>query len=206
MVSLPRHASEGRVNLDCAPRRRAFGSVISRRPDCGAGSKRSPRGHRHAGVRHRTRAGDRHPGVLCKLACEGDSRGHRHAGVIRKLACVLTLCALACGVEPSAPELEDLQITSAVRAGEPFEATVRYRDGDGDILRGRAEVSLRRQTDTDGTLFELALEGDDSNSGTLALTVTMPRGAIPGSYELAVTVIDGAGRRSAPAVTTFALE
>ena len=121
----------------------------------------------------------------------------------RRLAALAAAAITACGTTGAAPTLEALEVSTDVRAGAPFEARVRYHDADGDVLEGSAEVALRLASADSGQVFDIPLDGTHSTSGTLTLTVTMPSGAVPGAYELALTVIDGAGRRSAPARAMF---
>jgi hypothetical protein len=113
----------------------------------------------------------------------------------------------ACGTEPSAPKISTLRLSpeGGVRPAEVLTATIDYVDEDGDLSGGTAEIGLRRQEEPEGDLIKTGLGGSGGSTtrGTIMLTVRMPAGAIPGSYDFAVTIVDSAMRRSNPLVTAF---
>ncbi len=121
----------------------------------------------------------------------------------RLAAAFLLLASLAslgagCGVSPSPPSLSGLELSPAepIRPGEPVSIVVRFSDPDEDLIGGRAEIALRRETETSGERYEVPIEGESAPTGRLSFKVTLPVGAVPGRYELGVTVVDQAGRRS----------
>ena len=75
-----------------------------------------------------------------------------------------------------------------------------------DHAGGNAEIGLRRQAAPEGELFKVRLAGGDTSAhGTITMTVRLPGGAIPGRYDLSVTVIDSSGRRSNPLIGEFSV-
>lgn len=126
--------------------------------------------------------------------------------MILRSACVaLLLAAAACGSDaPTAPRIAMLRIApeEGVRPGEQLTVTITVIDEDGDVSGGQAEIGLLREGDNNGGLYRVPLvaEDDDVTEATINLKITLPAGAIPGRYELAVTVLDRATRRSNPLV------
>lgn len=112
-----------------------------------------------------------------------------------------------CGGAPSAPRISELSLSpaSGARAGEILTVQAHYVDEDGDLGGGRAEIALRRQAEARGQTFATALPSAATSRGTLTVKVTLPVGLPPGSYELGLTAIDGALRRSNGLSTSFEL-
>ena len=126
---------------------------------------------------------------------------------LRNLACATCLAFLACGSEPTAPTLSELSVEpTSVAAGGTLTIIVSYSDEDGDLIGGRAEVATRLFSEPAGNVYAADLEGEDSTRGKLVLGVTLPSGALPGDYELGLTAIDRAGRRSSPLVSMFTVQ
>jgi hypothetical protein len=121
------------------------------------------------------------------------------------IALLLSLSALACGADPGPPGLEALMIspTTGVKPGDTITATFNYYDDDMDIAAGKVEVALRRMGEPTGQTFEVKLSGNETGRGKIVINVVLPGGIPPGTYEIAVTVIDGGGRRSNPLSATF---
>jgi hypothetical protein len=118
--------------------------------------------------------------------------------MLRGAILAASVALFACGGgEPTAPVLADLAVMPAeVRAGETIQLRMSYSDPDGDLAGGTAELALRRLEEARGTTYPTPLSGEESVRGVLTLSVKLPVGALPGAYEVAVTVVDAAGRRS----------
>lgn len=115
------------------------------------------------------------------------------------VALIAIVWALAsCGGEATSPSISALAVSpeAGVRAGENLTVTVEYVDDDEDLGAGSAELALRRQDEPRGQLYTVQLSGEETARGRLVLTVKLPVGLPPGGYEVGVTLVDGAGRRS----------
>lgn len=126
---------------------------------------------------------------------------------VRLVCCTVVLAALtpACGGLPTAPTIDNLRLSppDGIRPGEALTIAVDFEDEDGDLPAGSAEVAIRQATEADGQVYRVPLGGESGKKGKLSFTVVLPGGAVPGTYDLGVTAIDAAGRRSAPLVGTF---
>lgn len=119
----------------------------------------------------------------------------------RLVALVLSLWG--CGAAPTAPRLTRLRLSpeGGIRPFEILTASVDFVDEDADLIGGIAEIGLRRDAVRQGEIFRTEIGGRRSlDHGTITVTVQFPAGIIPGSYDVSVTVIDRAMRRSNPLV------
>lgn len=130
---------------------------------------------------------------------------HRQSSLRRRLIAGTILFLAGCARDPSAPVIADLIVEPAagVRAGESLAVRLHYRDEDGDLGGGHAELALKRTDEPQGERYDVALSGDETVFGTLKLSVKLPVGMMPGSYEIAVTLIDDVGLRSNPLTGAF---
>ena len=117
------------------------------------------------------------------------------------------LCGLACGGPATYPTLTELTLSPAadVPPGSQVKLQARYIDDDGDLAGGQAEVALRRLTDPSGSRFATQIANDAGRRGQIEVTLTLSGGTLAGEYEVALTVIDLAGRRSAPLTTSMSV-
>lgn len=114
------------------------------------------------------------------------------------LGSMLGASGLGCGTDPTAPTLSALEVKPAggVPPGGVVEVGANYDDADEDIAGGTAEVALRRMSEPRGRTFTSPIGGEPSALGRLILSITLPPGLVPGTYELGLTVVDSGGRRS----------
>lgn len=130
----------------------------------------------------------------------------RRALVLPSALVALIALASACDPPPSlAPTISNLTVMpTALRAGESLTVDVRFRDEDEDTVFGKAEVSIRRKTEQIGMTYNLPLNGTDkAAAGNVKLSIKLPVGALPGAYEVSVTLIDAVERRSNALVADF---
>jgi hypothetical protein len=119
------------------------------------------------------------------------------------------LLAAACGSSPSAPLIASLRfapIDEPIRAGDTLTLTVDFVDDDGDLPGGAAEISLRKVPDqAEGDLFKVPLAGGGGSAsmGAVTATVELPATTAVGHYQISITVLDRATRRSNPLVAEF---
>lgn len=120
-----------------------------------------------------------------------------------------TLCGVAwlaaCGGDPTAPTLSALSLDPAtgVPPGGLVKVGANYDDEDEDLPGGTAEVALRRTSEPRGRTFTSPIGGGPSAIGRLVVSVTLPAGLVPGTYELGLTAVDQAGRRSNALTTSL---
>ena len=117
----------------------------------------------------------------------------------------LALFFAGCGSTPTTPVLSNLTLepTDGLHPGDQLHLTVVYSDPDGDLSGGTAEIALRRESEPRGQLYPTPLGLNAAVRGLLKVEIQLPGALIPGSYEIAVTVIDTAGRRSNPLIGMF---
>lgn len=112
---------------------------------------------------------------------------------------------VACGGDPTAPTLSALTLDPAtgVPPGGLVKVGANYDDEDEDLPGGTAEVALRRTSEPRGRTFTSPIGGGPSAIGRLVVSVTLPAGLVPGTYELGLTAVDQAGRRSNALTTSL---
>jgi hypothetical protein len=115
--------------------------------------------------------------------------------------------APACSMTPTAPLIASLRLSpsGSVHPGDQVVLTVDFVDEDGNLAGGTAEISLRKIPDQpEGDLFKVALSGGSSPThGTVMTTVDLPATTPVGHYQISITLVDRATRRSNPLISEF---
>lgn len=125
--------------------------------------------------------------------------------VLRRVPGLLLSCALlaaACGQSlPAAPLITSLVVSPSgpLHPADALRAEVTFVDEGSDLSGGHVEFGLRRvPDDAEGSIYELALTDVPTGvrRGVVAVNVVLPATALPGHYEISLTLIDSAMRRS----------
>lgn len=98
------------------------------------------------------------------------------------------------------PEIVAIQFPKKIQAdGNEVLGTIRFRDGDGDIVRAEFEVVEAQSFESFS--FDPEVEGEKQGSFQFAVFTTFPQ-----QVTLEVTLIDGEGHRSRPKQFSFMAE
>lgn len=136
---------------------------------------------------------------------EGPDRSRRHALFVLGGLVASGAGVLACGRATHAPRITALRLSppAGVHPTETLALFVDFIDEDGHLAGGKAEIGLRRAQEPEGQVLPVPISGGGSSRGTVEIAVQLPSAAIPGSYEIAVTLIDSTKRRSNALVAMF---